>query len=715
MVRPHKKNVGLSPFEMHKLEQEQKQSQAKAETEAVYEDFVKSFEVDEEEAETKRKTGGLAFVSGGTSFGGKENDSDEDDRLRLKPKKRELYLPPSMTGKKLPPKPQKRPILAEDDEEEVVIPKTKRRAIDDLVEDIKKKQEARDRIGVSDLPPAAVSEKKGSFDAGDPTTTNIFVGNLSPDVNEEELMRMFGSYGPIASMKIMWPRTEEERARGHISGFIAFMDRADAEAAHDSLRRQTLDGRELRLAWGRAVSRPSFPLPAPAGMEYGGSALRVYEPDEAMTRADKSKTGTRIVAPLDLVRRREINILAAYVARDGYEFELAVREKERTKGSVSRFKFLFDPNEADSAEGQYYKWRVFSLLQGDKDSQWRTAPFAYVPGGREIYPPTCGRPVNNPKLEGEEDTERIRAAETGGPGGVAADDKDLSIMDSQMKDDEVKQLTQLLRGITWKKKSVAEAMVFCIGRATCAGDIVSIITESLTLAETPMAQKIARLFLVSDILHNSSVAQVKNAWAYRSRFQLVLEEIFASLGASYRSIVGRMTANAMRTQIERVLGAWERWSLYAPETLEKCRLLFTSDMKGASDNVEQIAPEPKPDDAVAEVETEKLSNLQQKQKNNATQQAKSTEPVGSVASADGENIDGKDIDGEDIDGEDIDGEDIDGEDIDGKDIDGKDIDGEDIDGESMAPDDIDGEPLQDEDVDGEPIDDEQLDGEPTDA
>lgn len=64
-------------------------------------------------------------------------------------------------------------------------------------------------------------------------------------------MRLFGKYGPIASMKIMWPRTEEEHARGHISGFVAFMERSDAEAAHDALRRHNLDGRDLRLAWGR--------------------------------------------------------------------------------------------------------------------------------------------------------------------------------------------------------------------------------------------------------------------------------------------------------------------------------------------------------------------------------------------------------------------------------------------------------------------------------
>ncbi|KAK1372469.1 hypothetical protein POM88_028662 [Heracleum sosnowskyi] len=55
--------------------------------------------------------------------------------------------------------------------------------------------------------------KPGSFDDGDPQTTNLYVGNLvpQPEVNENFLLRTFGRFGPIASVKIMWPRTEEER------------------------------------------------------------------------------------------------------------------------------------------------------------------------------------------------------------------------------------------------------------------------------------------------------------------------------------------------------------------------------------------------------------------------------------------------------------------------------------------------------------------------
>ena len=47
-----------------------------------------------------------------------------------------------------------------------------------------------------------------------------------------------------------------------------------------------------------------------------------------------------------------------------------------------------------------------------------------------------------------------------------------------------------------------------------AGEVVEILSDSLTLSETPIPLKIARLFLASDILHNTS-SGVRNASRYR--------------------------------------------------------------------------------------------------------------------------------------------------------------------------------------------------------
>jgi len=62
-------------------------------------------------------------------------------------------------------------------------------------------------------------------------TTNLFVSNISPDTTEEELLSAFRVFGEVTSIKVMWPRTAEERSRGHNSGFVAFVHRDDAQEA----------------------------------------------------------------------------------------------------------------------------------------------------------------------------------------------------------------------------------------------------------------------------------------------------------------------------------------------------------------------------------------------------------------------------------------------------------------------------------------------------
>jgi hypothetical protein len=60
----------------------------------------------------------------------------------------------------------------------------------------------------------------------DRTSTNLYVTNLYRTVTEDILMETFGRYGPLASVKVMWPRLEEDRAtKVHNSGFVGFMVR----------------------------------------------------------------------------------------------------------------------------------------------------------------------------------------------------------------------------------------------------------------------------------------------------------------------------------------------------------------------------------------------------------------------------------------------------------------------------------------------------------
>lgn len=65
-------------------------------------------------------------------------------------------------------------------------------------------------------------------------------------MNEEMLCQEFGRFGPLASVKIMWPRTDEERARERNCGFVAFMNRRDAERAL-----KNLNGKKVSIVYYR--------------------------------------------------------------------------------------------------------------------------------------------------------------------------------------------------------------------------------------------------------------------------------------------------------------------------------------------------------------------------------------------------------------------------------------------------------------------------------
>ncbi|KAK3749296.1 hypothetical protein QZH41_007560, partial [Actinostola sp. cb2023] len=107
----------------------------------------------------------------------------------------------------------------------------------------------------------------GSHDTGDPNTTNIYIGNISPKMNEEMLMKLFGKYGPLASVKIMWPRTDEEKSRNRNCGFVAYMRRKDGDIAIKDLGGKDIMGYEMKLGWGKAVPLPPHPIYIPPEME----------------------------------------------------------------------------------------------------------------------------------------------------------------------------------------------------------------------------------------------------------------------------------------------------------------------------------------------------------------------------------------------------------------------------------------------------------------
>jgi RNA recognition motif-containing protein len=124
-------------------------------------------------------------------------------------------------------------------------------------------------IATTPIESMVVPDETGSYDNGDPTTTNLYVGYIAPTVTEEKLQELFQRYGPINSVKIMWPRTDEERARKRNCGFVSFVSRDAANDARAELNGYELEGMELAVGWGKAVKINTTPVPPVAIMQQG--------------------------------------------------------------------------------------------------------------------------------------------------------------------------------------------------------------------------------------------------------------------------------------------------------------------------------------------------------------------------------------------------------------------------------------------------------------
>jgi RNA recognition motif-containing protein len=73
---------------------------------------------------------------------------------------------------------------------------------------------------------------------------NIYVGNLSYGMSEEELREAFSEYGDVTSVKILSDR-ETGRSRGF--GFVEMPNQSEGEAAIAQLNGKELGGRALRI------------------------------------------------------------------------------------------------------------------------------------------------------------------------------------------------------------------------------------------------------------------------------------------------------------------------------------------------------------------------------------------------------------------------------------------------------------------------------------
>lgn len=93
---------------------------------------------------------------------------------------------------------------------------------------------------------------------------NIYVGNLSYKVSDNDLKETFEKFGEVASAKVI---TDRNTGRSKGFGFVEMENDSEAQNAIDDLDGTEMDGRTIKVNKAK---------PKPSGNRSGGHGKRSY-------------------------------------------------------------------------------------------------------------------------------------------------------------------------------------------------------------------------------------------------------------------------------------------------------------------------------------------------------------------------------------------------------------------------------------------------------
>ncbi|KAK0567732.1 hypothetical protein OC844_000080 [Tilletia horrida] len=465
--------------------------------------------------------------------------------------------------------PESKPVKAEP-------PGKRMRVMEDFIGQLQRDQKAREERFKGRISQGASlssilafeGQKQGSRDTGDPLTTNVCVLNLPANISEDVLGNFFKQWGDI-----MWPRGEESGMAGGagagitfvrrmqsagLTGFVCFMRRGDAELALRESDGITWSGSMIKTSWGKAMPipiRPQFYAPKKQHRERSNSpsaprrpradgadaALRKHRTSRPKLRSERSfSVHSRSPSPRSKFRLRcedefgaeavNVRTVAQRVQQHGPKFEELLRAKEKEN---PKFAFLWDDK---SLLHQYYQLFVDPNFE----------PTAIVESFRDegdaaVYSSDTGE-------DSEAESLRKQRRDVIGPAAL-------------------RRFTAMLRSLTPRRERIARCMIFALDHAHACEQVVDVLCQSLLISSTPIPRKIARLYVVSDILHNSA-NPLPNVWKFRLLLEKRLPEVFEHLGDVGRSFPSRMKAESWKQMVGHVLSAWESWSVFSSGVLE---------------------------------------------------------------------------------------------------------------------------------------------------
>lgn len=409
-----------------------------------------------------------------------------------------------------------------------------------------------------------------------------------------------------------------------------------------------------------------------------------------------------VIPPADPYRRKFITTVASFIAKDGSLLERKIAERESNN---PKFSFLTNKRSVLQTEEEYqqelifYRWRVYAFTQSDGFDHWRTQPFVmFQPNGRFWIPPAldkhaAAKEVAEAKLKEadilsrKEERKKLneqrqfmtgRQLEHAKFGGISSASEGAA----KLNEWEMAKFDELFRKkLCQSRESICNAMAFCFEKSGASKQISDLLKEALLEDghEISPETRIARLFLLSDVLFNSQQPGVRNAYRYRDSIEQMAPEIFESLGKHGKGSAGRMTMNKLNNAVSSVLSAWANWSVYNPIFLDELRARFDGKEMPLPNNDDSTngsqLPLPETDVVMSDAAQPGEAAENQEFANKTLRKgdwSEAQDVVGDATLGDGDIID-EDVDGEALEDDDLDGEALSDDDLDGEALDDNDL------------------------------------------
>jgi len=361
-------------------------------------------------------------------------------------------------------------------------------------------------------------------DIGPPPCRNLWLGNIAPEVNEEQIRQSFAQFGKIEKIRILPQKG---------CAFVNFATLDAAINARKSMQGATFCGRQLKINFGKEETKEgASDSSAPAQPEKPRLTTEPPPPYSA--------------PPPDQSVASLIEKTAEFVAKNGDSFERVTREKQ--KGN-EKFQFLTP----DTPFHGFYKWILWKKKHPNLD------PVEYSLAWEKQ------------KMEDEQ-----RANENKQPGmyGAVPPPSNLQgpsyqqLYMQQMQHavsagEELKKLAQLLDSLEPTKESIKVTKAWITGKPQYAKDIAGFIRTRFDRVKD-FDQKLNFLYLIHDVLHHCA----------RERIEPTKLDPFAESFLPHLSILLQSTYHATdredaREKIFKVMKIWEDKRIFDAPTLKQ--------------------------------------------------------------------------------------------------------------------------------------------------